>query len=218
MPRSTFLADLQELENAMLKMGSLVEEAIARAVESLVRQDNELARSVIQGDDRIDALQLEIEDRCLRLIALQQPLARDLRFIGTALKIVTDLERIADHAADIAQVVLRLSGQPYIKPLIDIPRMAELARSMLRDSLTAYVQEDVDLAYSLADRDSQVDSLYNQVFRELLVFMMEDPRTIPQATRLLMVAQYLERVADHVTNLGECLIYMVTGERKDLNE
>lgn len=218
MPRSTFLADLQELENAMLKMGSLVEEAIARAIDSLVRQDNELARSVIQGDDRIDALQLEIEDRCLRLIALQQPLARDLRFIGTALKIVTDLERIADHAADIAQVALRLSGEPYIKPLIDIPRMAELARGMLRDSLTAYVQEDVDLAYSLADRDSQVDSLYNQVFRELLVFMMEDPRTIPQATRLLMVAQYLERVADHVTNLGECLIYMVTGERKDLNE
>ncbi|HCC33868.1 MAG TPA: phosphate transport system regulatory protein PhoU, partial [Clostridiales bacterium] len=203
MPRSTFLADLQELENAMLKMGSLVEEAIARAIDSLVRQDNELARSVIQGDDRIDALQLEIEDRCLRLIALQQPLARDLRFIGTALKIVTDLERIADHAADIAQVALRLSGEPYIKPLIDIPRMAELARGMLRDSLTAYVQEDVDLAYSMADRDSQVDSLYNQVFRELLVFMMEDPRTIPQATRLLMVAQYLERVADHVTNLGE---------------
>lgn len=218
MPRSTFLADLQELENAMLKMGSLVEEAIARAIDSLVRQDNELARSVIQGDDRIDALQLEIEDRCLRLIALQQPLARDLRFIGTALKIVTDLERIADHAADIAQVALRLSGEPYIKPLIDIPRMAELARGMLRDSLTAYVQEDVDLAYSMADRDSQVDSLYNQVFRELLVFMMEDPRTIPQATRLLMVAQYLERVADHVTNLGESLIYMVTGERKDLNE
>jgi len=217
-PRSTFLADLQELENAMLKMGSLVEEAIARAIDSLVRQDNELARSVIQGDDRIDALQLEIEDRCLRLIALQQPLARDLRFIGTALKIVTDLERIADHAADIAQVALRLSGEPYIKPLIDIPRMAELARGMLRDSLTAYVQEDVDLAYSMADRDSQVDSLYNQVFRELLVFMMEDPRTIPQATRLLMVAQYLERVADHVTNLGESLIYMVTGERKDLNE
>jgi phosphate transport system protein len=217
-PRSTFLADLQELENSILKMGSLVEEAIARAVESLVRQDNELARSVIQGDDRIDALQLDIEDRCLGLIALQQPLARDLRFIGTALKIVTDLERIADHASDIAQVVLRLSGEPFIKPLIDIPRMAELARAMLRDSLTAYVQEDIDLAYSLADRDSQVDSLYNQVFRELLVFMMEDPRTIPQATRLLMVAQYLERVADHVTNLGECLIYMVTGERKDLNE
>lgn len=218
MPRSTFLADLQELENSILKMGSLVEEAIARAVDSLVRQNTELARAVIEGDDRIDALQLDIEDRCLRLIALQQPLARDLRFIGTALKIVTDLERIADHAADIAQVALRLSGEPYIKPLIDIPRMAELSRSMLRDSLTAYVQEDVDLACSLADRDSQVDSLYNQVFRELLVFMMEDPSTIPQATRLLMVAQYLERVADHVTNLGECLIYMVTGERKDLNE
>ncbi|MEW6524225.1 MAG: phosphate signaling complex protein PhoU [Bacillota bacterium] len=217
MSRSAFHVELQELQNAILKMGALVENAIAGAVQALVKQDNRAAQAVINGDDGIDQMQLEIEGRSLRLLALQQPLAKDLRFIGTALKIVTDLERIGDHAVDIARIALRLAGEAYIKPLIDIPRMAELARGMLRDSLTAYVHEDLELAQGLADADHTVDSLYHQVFRELLVFMMEDPRTIRQATHLLFVAQHLERVADHATNLGEWLIYMVTGQRKDLN-
>jgi phosphate transport system protein len=215
--RASFHSQLKELELAILRMGSLVEQAIGRAVEALVKQEAELAQLVVDGDDVIDQMQLDIENRSLNLLALQQPLARDLRFIGTALKTVTDLERIADHAVDIARIAIGLSGQAYIKPLIDIPRMAELARGMLRDSLTAYVHEDLGLAQSLAQSDHQVDHLYNQVFRELLVYMMEDPRTIRQATYLLFVAQHLERIADHATNLGEWFIYSLTGQRPDLN-
>ncbi|MDQ7793555.1 MAG: phosphate signaling complex protein PhoU [bacterium] len=217
MVRSAFLKELQELENVVLELGSRVEEAIGQASRSLVTQDPGLAREVIAGDDCLDALQLEIENRCLNLLALQQPLSRDLRFIGTALKVAIDLERIGDHAADIAQVAIRLSGEDYIKPLIDIPRMADLARGMLRDSLTAYVRQDTRLALSLAQADTLMDSLYNQVFRELLTYMTSDPATIPQATRLLLVAQHLERVADHVTNIGEGVIYMVDGQRTSLN-
>jgi len=217
MGRSTFQTELHELQSAILKMGALVENAIAGAIEALTKQDIEIAQGVVDGDDAIDEVQLDIEARSLRLLALQQPLARDLRFIGTALKIVTDLERIGDHAVDIARIALRLACEDYIKPLIDIPRMADLARGMLRDSLTAYVHQDLELAQGLAEADHTVDSLYQQVFRELLVYMMEDPRTIRQATQLLFVAQHLERVADHATNLGEGLIYMATGQRKDLN-
>jgi phosphate transport system protein len=217
MGRSAFHTELHELQNAILKMGAMVEGAIAKAIEALTKQDTEVAQTVVDGDDAIDAVQLDIEAKSLRLLALQQPLARDLRFIGTALKIVTDLERIGDHAVDIARIALRLAKEDYIKPLIDIPRMADLARGMLRDSLTAYVHQDLELAQGLAEADHTVDSLYQQVFRELLVFMMEDPKTIRQATQLLFVAQHLERVADHATNLGEGLIYMATGQRKDLN-
>jgi len=217
MGRSTFHTELHELQNAILKMGAMVEGAVAKAIEALTKQDVEVAQLVVDEDDAIDEVQLDIEGKSLRLLALQQPLARDLRFIGTAMKIVTDLERIGDHAVDIARIAMRLAKEDYIKPLIDIPRMADLARGMLRDSLTAYVHQDVELAQGLAEADHTVDSLYQQVFRELLVFMMEDPRTIKQATQLLFVAQHLERVADHATNLGEGLIYMATGQRKDLN-
>lgn len=218
MSRESFHGELHQLQQDLLRMGTLVEETIYKAVNSLKDRDVALAREVVAGDDLIDRMETDIEQRCLQLIALQQPLAGDLRAIGTALKIITDLERMADHAVDIAKVTLRLEGQPLIKPLVDIPRMAEIARSMLRDSLKAYVNRDVDLAMEMIKRDHEVDHLYNQIFRELLTFMIEDPKTITQATYLIFVAQFLERIGDHATNLGEWILYMVTGERRDLND
>jgi phosphate transport system protein len=176
-----------------------------------------LAQKVVDGDDAIDDLMLEIEDCCISLLALQQPMARDLRVITTAIKIITDLERMADLAVDIAKVTLRISGQTLLKPLIDVPRMMEITQKMTRISLDAYVQEEPEMVLCLIDYDHEVDDLYNQVFRELLVFMMEDPHTIKQAAQLLFVARYLERIADHATNVGESVYYMVKGERKELN-
>lgn len=215
--RNSFHGELEELQAEILKMGGIVEEAIDRAVHSLSNQDVALARQVIDDDDVVDDLEIAIEKRCLNILALQQPVAGDLRVVGTALKIVTDLERMADHASDIAKVTVRLEGQPLIKPLIDIPRMAELAQRMTREALTSYVRRDQELARRMIQLDDSVDHLYGQIFRELLVYMMEDPRTIRQATYLLFVAQYLERVADHATNLGEWVIFMVTGDRVELN-
>lgn len=218
MTRQSYKEEVESLRNDLLKMAHLVEKSIIKSVESLANKDIEMARKIIDDDDIIDDMEHDIEKRCLRLLALQQPMASDLRAIGTALKIITDLERIADHASDIAKVTIRLDGQPLIKPLIDIPRMAHIAESMIHDVLTAFVEGDVELAEEVSKRDDDVDNLYAQIFRELLLIMMEDPRTITQATYLLFVAQYLERVADHVTNLSEWVIYMVTGERKELNE
>lgn len=215
--RKSFHLELEELQQDLLRMGSLVEKAIAEAVRSLAERDLELAEKVVAGDDLIDTMELDIENRCLRLLALQQPMASDLRVIGTALKIVTDLERMADHASDIAKVTIRLQGQPLIKPLVDVPRMATIAREMTRQSLDAFVQRDVNMALAMIESDHEVDHLYSQIFRELLTYMMEDPRTIQQATYLLFVGMYLERIADHATNLGEWIIYMVTGEKKELN-
>ncbi|MBS3976811.1 MAG: phosphate signaling complex protein PhoU [Syntrophomonadaceae bacterium] len=216
--RSGFDQSLKVLQQDILRMGSLVETAIAQAVEALAKQDVELAQKVIDGDAQIDELEDQIEALCLKLIATQQPMAKDLRRISAGFKIITDLERMADYAEDIAKVAKKIANQPLIKPLIDIPRMALLAQKMVKESLDAYVQEDVDLACRMAKDDDQVDSLHNQVFRELLVYMMEDPRTITQATYLLFVSRYLERIADHATNIGEDVIYLVTGERKELND
>ncbi|MDN5346441.1 MAG: phosphate transport system protein [Clostridia bacterium] len=218
--RQTFHNSLEELQQQILRMGSMVEQTIARAVESLARLNAEMAQAVIDGDKIIDDMELKIEQECLRLLATQQPMARDLRKIVAGFKIITDLERMADYASDIAQITLRIvaTGQPLIKPLIDIPRMAELAQEMVKQSLDAYVRGDVELAYNIAKADDQVDMLHNQIFRELLVYMMEDPKTISQATYLLFVSRYLERIADHATNIGEEAIYLVTGERKELND
>ncbi len=215
--RSSFHQELEELQQDILRMGTLVEERIGQSVRSLESGDMQTAQEIVDGDDDVDAMQVDIETRCLEIIALQQPMASDLRIVGTAIKIVGDLERIGDHAVDIAKVTLRIAGEPLMKPLIDIPRMADLAQRMTRDALRAYVRRDPDAAHELLRTDDQVDHLYSQVLRELLVYMMEDPRTIHQATHLLFVAQHLERVADHATNLGEAVIYMVSGERKDLN-
>lgn len=215
--RHQFHQELARLKTDILKMADLVESALQRAVEALANQDTALAQAVIAGDDDIDALEHDIEDRCLQLLALQQPMAVDLRFIGTGLKMITDLERMGDHAVNIAKSTLRLAGRPYLKPLIDIPRMAAEAREMLREAIAAFVEGDIELARKAAERDHRLDQLYGQIFRELLTFMMEDPRTIEQATQLLVVAGRLERVGDHITNLAEWTVYMVTGERQELN-
>lgn len=218
MARKSYLEQLADLKEDVLKMGTMVEEAIYNAVKSLKERDEELAQKVVDGDDAIDEYLVQIEDCCVKLLALQQPMARDLRVISTAMKIITDLERMADLAVDIARVTLRLSGQPLIKPLIDIPRMMEITQRMTRISLDAYVQEDPEQVICLSDYDHEVDALYNQIFRELLTFMIEDPHTIKQAAQLLFVARYLERIADHATNVGESVYYMVKGERKELND
>ncbi|MFO7171722.1 MAG: phosphate signaling complex protein PhoU [Bacillota bacterium] len=216
--RRGFQEQLADLQHEILRMGTLVEETIDRAVRSLRDLDADLARQVMAEDDRIDQLMLEIERQCLELIALQQPLAGDLRVIGTALKIITDLERMADHAHNIARTTLRLQGEQLVKPLVDIPRMAELVMAMTRDALQAYVKRDTGLAAALDERDNEVDNLYRRVFDELEELMKKDPGTIRQGLQLLLVARDLERVADHVTNLGEWVIYMVTGERRVMND
>jgi phosphate transport system protein len=211
--RQSYEKELATLRQEILRMGGLVGQAIEDAVQSLARQDEQLAKKVIAGDDVIDQLEVDIEDRCMVLIARQQPMARDLRMIGTGLKITTDLERMGDHAFDIAKVTVKLANQPLIKPLVDIPRMARMAQKMLADSLDAYTKLDITLAEKVCLADNEVDDLYQQVFRELLTYMMEDPRTIGQATQLIFVGRYLERIADHATNIAEWVIYLETGQR-----
>ncbi|WP_378955320.1 phosphate signaling complex protein PhoU [Pelosinus sp. sgz500959] len=211
--RQSYNHELESLRQEILKMGTQVEEAIGQAVMSLTKQDLEMAKVVMAGDDDIDHMESDIEDKCMLLIARQQPLARDLRIIGTGLKITTDLERVGDHAFDIAKITLSIAKQPLIKPLVDIPRMSEMAQKMLKDSLLAYINLDITLAEQVCVDDDAVDDLYHQTVRELLTYMMEDPTTIKQATQLLFVARYLERVADHATNIGEWVIYLVTGQR-----
>jgi phosphate transport system protein len=205
--------ELEGLRSDILAMGKLVAKAIEEAVRSLGEQNTELARKVMAGDDEIDNIQVEIEDKCMSLIARQQPLARDLRIVGTGLKITTDLERMGDHAFDIASITGHIAGQTLIKPLVDIPRMALMTQNMLKDSLEAYTNLDIGLAERVCQADDEVDNLYQQVFRELLTYMMENPRTIGQATQLIFVTRYLERIADHTTNIAEWVIYLVTGQR-----
>jgi phosphate transport system protein len=176
-----------------------------------------MADAIIAADNTIDALHLDLEDRCLRLMATQQPMAKDLRTIAAVWLMTIDLERMGDHAEDIARATKRMADEPLLKPLVDIPRMADVVQQMLRDGLDAFVRRDTALAQRMAARDDDVDHLYAQVFRELLTYMIEDPRSIQRATHLLMVAQALERMGDHVTNIAERVIYMVTGTLKELN-
>lgn len=218
MLRQSFRSELDQLDQELIRMGALVEEQIRRAVRSLTGRDVVLAEQVVSEDDRVDAMEMDIERRCLTLLALQQPLAGDLRIVSTILKIITDLERMADHAVDIAKVTLRLGGEVLVKPLIDIPEMARLSSSMVRLALNAYIHRSLDEALTMIRLDDDVDHLYSRIFDDLQNLMQERPETIPQATHLLFVANYIERVADHATNLGEWVIYMVTGERKDLND
>ena len=213
MIRQSFDQELESLRQDLVHMGQIVQDAIKNAVDALARRDKALAQQVMDGDDLIDSMQVEIEDRCISLIARQQPVATDLRILGTGLKITTDLERIGDHAFDIAKIVLLIGDEPLIKPLVDIPRMAVMAQSMLEDSLQAYLKLDIQLAEKVCRDDDLVDQLYHQVFRELLTYMLEDPKKINQATQLIFVARYLERIADHSTNVAEWVIYLVTGER-----
>jgi phosphate transport system protein len=215
--RSEFQKSLDDLQQEILKMGGLVEENIPRAVESLARQDQEMAQRVFDVEEEIDKLEMVIEETCLRLIATQQPMAKDLRKIASAFKIITDLERMGDYAVDIAKITIRIGSEPLIKPLIDLPQMARMVQKMVKGSLDAYVAEDMELAKKMGKADDDVDALHKQIFRELLVLMMENPRTINQATRLLFVSRSLERIADHATNISESVIYLVSGKRIDLN-
>jgi len=210
--------ELTGLKESLTKMANLVEEAIDMSIKSLVEQDLDLAAKVIENDDIIDKMELD-EEQCLQMIALRHPIAKNLRIIGCGYKTVSDLERVADHAVSIAKASQYLSSKPMVKPLIDIPRMAEIAQNMLKDSLNAYFSGDVELAREVWARDKTVDDLDNQIFRELLTFMMEDPRTISRAIYLVFVSNNIERIADQATNLAERVVYIVNGKRiKDYSE
>jgi phosphate transport system protein len=215
--RKHFLEELENLKKSILAMGDMAINSVNIAVLSLVQRDEKKAREVINGDDKLDEMEMKIEKDCISLIALQQPIAEDLRIIAAGLKIITDLERIGDRAVDIAEIVLEMADRPHVKPLIDIPRMSELAQEMIKDSLIAFAANDVKLAESLGKRDDLVDALNDQVRRELMEIIIEDPRKLADATRLMFVASYLERIADHSTNIGERVIYMVEGRRVKIN-
>jgi phosphate transport system protein len=190
-------------------MGGLVEDQIRRVMTALIERDGDLAQEVIDRDAQVNAYDIEVDEKCVELLALHQPTAGDLRFITTAMKIVTDLERIGDQAVNIAQRALELNREPQLKPYIDLPRMAEKAQRMVKESLDAFVTRDTELARRVCAEDAEVDALKEQIFRELLTFMMEDARTIPRAIRLILISRFLERVADHATNIAEMVIYMV---------
>lgn len=216
--RNAYARELDELHELILKMGCFVEQSIAESVKALAEQDINLAREVIDGDLIIDRLELEIENKCLRLIALQQPMAIDLRRIATGLKIITDLERMADHAEDIAKTTIWMKDETLFTRLVNIPRMSEIAQEMVRDSLDAYVHKDEELARRMCERDDEMDGIYSRLFDELLDIMENNQGLVKQATYLLNVGQFLERIADHATNIGEWVIYMVTGDRMELND
>src|ERR1700730_3797648 len=203
--------ELRDLRADLVKMGGLVERQIADAVDSLVNRDSSQAREIISRDVEVNRMDVQIDDHCIRLLALHQPAASDLRFITTGLKITTDLERIGDNAVNICERVLELSAEPQLKPYLDLPRMAAAAQSMLKDSLDAFLRDDAVLAEEVIARDDEVDQLNYQMYRELLSYMAEDPHTIGRATRLLFISKYLERIADHATNIAEMVVFMVKG-------
>jgi phosphate transport system protein len=217
MPRQTFDRDLQRLQDDLLVLGSLVETAIMDSMDSLKRQDLEAAQQVVDGDRVINEKRYAIESTALILMATQQPMAVDLRLLASFLEISTELERMGDYAKGIAKIALLIGKQPLVKPLIDLPRMAEKASSMLHRALDAFVQRDVEQARRIPDEDADMDALYNQIYRELLTFIMADPSVIDQATHLLFVAHNLERTADRVTNICERIIFTVTGKMLELD-
>ncbi|HSR31577.1 MAG TPA: phosphate signaling complex protein PhoU [Anaerolineae bacterium] len=217
MVRQVFHEQIRELLEDLLEMGQMVADSIDRSIQSLAEQNEDLAHQVIDFDDEINATQHDIDEKCLVLIATQQPMAGDLRAILAVSNIAAELERIGDYTEGIARLALKLAGKPLLKPLIDIPRMAKEGRRMLLTSLEAFAHQDIETAAQIGKADDVVDGLYDQVYRELLVFMMEDPRTITQATYLLWVAHNLERIADRTTNIAERVIFMDSGRIVDLN-
>ncbi|MBA7531800.1 Phosphate-specific transport system accessory protein PhoU [subsurface metagenome] len=207
-----FDQELNDLKENLLKMASLAEEAIAKSIKALVERDSNLAQEIIDRDSEINFLEIEINNQCLKLLALKQPMAIDLRFITSAMKIISHLERIADQAVNISQRTLELIKQPLLKPLIDIPRMAELAQEMVRTSIDSLVNKDSLLAKRIGGRDNLVDDLNDQIFRELLTYMIEDPRTIKRAIELILVGRHLERIADLATNISEEVVFILNGK------
>lgn len=207
-----FDKDIEELKDLILRMGALVENAMTLAIRALIDRDTPLAEKVIANDSAVDRMELEIDEHTVELIAKMQPTAVDLRFVATAMKITPELERIADLAVDVAERAIELNREPILKPLIDIPRQATIAQEMVRQSLDAFVLHDAALARKVIARDDEVDSLTEQSFRELLTYMLEDPRNISRAIRLTFIGKYFERVADHATNICEMVVYLVEGK------
>jgi phosphate transport system protein len=203
--------DLKKLREDILYMGGLVEDQIQKAIKSLVERDSALAELIIERDHEVNRLDVDIDELCIRMLALHQPAGRDLRFITTGLKITTDLERVGDMAVNIAEAARRYASHPPVKKLIDIPRMATTAQRMLRDALDSYVRGDMQLAQHVLDEDDELDSLKTQVFRELLTYMLQDPTTIEPALDLILISRHLERIGDHATNVAEDVIFMVSG-------
>ena len=216
MPRESFNRHLRELQDDVLVLGSMVGKAIERSMEALKKRDLEVGRQVIADDKIINQKRFDIEEKCIELIVTQQPMASDLRIIVAVLNIIVDLERIGDHAEGNAKIAVMIGDEPPLKPLVDLPRMAQKTEEMLRRSLDAFVGHDAEAARKISDEDDEVDHLYDQVFRELLTFMAEDSKTITRATRLIWVAHNLERSADRVTNICERVIYVVTGKMTEM--
>ncbi|NLB73945.1 MAG: phosphate signaling complex protein PhoU [Firmicutes bacterium] len=216
-PRRRFEQELAELDEMILRMGAISEDMLSRMIQALRERDLELAEHTIRMDDQVDALNFEIETICIRLIATQQPQARDLRRIIAALKIAGDVERIADYAVDICLVARELADKPLFKPLEDIPRMQEVVKRMLHETLEAFVTRDLELVYKMIADDEEVDTLYENLYVELKDFMKQDPSLVDQAVPLILITRYLERIADHVTNIGERVFYVETGELKELH-
>ncbi|MDP2727617.1 MAG: phosphate signaling complex protein PhoU [Dehalococcoidia bacterium] len=217
MTRELFNQQLHELFEDLLAMGGMVEKAIGKAIQALAKRDVRLAQEVIDEDAAIDEARWKLEEECLRILATQQPMATDLRTVGAIMSIVSDIERMGDHAEGIGRLVLRIADQPLLKPLIDIPRMAKKCQEDLLLVLQAFIDHDVELARRICAEDDEVDALYKQVFSELLIIMMGDPRTVDRATYLIWVAHNLERIHDRITNIGERVVFMVTGRVEQLN-
>lgn len=209
---TVFDDELQHIKEKLLKLGSLVEDSIKSSIQSLVERDSELARKIIDRDRMVNALDVEIDEESIRVIALRQPMAGDLRFITTAMKITTDLERMGDLAVNIAERALELNEEPILKPYIDIPRMKDIAQGMTRDALDAFVRKDKKLAMEVILRDDEVDDLKHDVLQELAFLMAQDPSTVSRAMKISFIAQYLERIADHATNIAEMVIYLIEGK------
>lgn len=207
-----FEEELENLKEKILQMGSLAEIMIQKSVKALADRNEEMAMEIFELEKQIDKMCIDIDDRCLKLLALHQPMAKDLRFIVAGIKINSDLERIGDQAVNIAQRTLSLLKHPQLKPLIDIPHMSNIASEMLKTSLDAFVGQDEELARSVLSNDDVVDGLRDQIFRELLTYMMAGPSTIPIALDLILVSRHLERIADHSTNIAEDVIYIIKGE------
>ena len=218
MPREGFERQLHELQDGVLVMGSMVEKAIARSIEALKTHDLELARKIIEGDKKINQKRFDIEEDCIALLAMQQPMASDLRTIIAVLSLVTDLERMGDYAEGVAEITLMIGDTPLFKPLIDIPRMAETGIEMLRESLKSFVERDAIKAREIAKKDDEIDDLYGQVFRECISYMLENPKVITIATRLIWAAHKLERIGDRVTNICERVVFMITGKMEEIGD
>lgn len=216
MTREAYVHELHGLRDDIVAMSSMIDKALARSVEALRQQDLRLAEDIIRADQEINRVRWDIEERALLLIATQAPMARDLRLISAIIHIATELERMGDHAAGNAKIVIETGNEPLLKPLVDIPRMSDIARSMLSDSISAFINDDADAARAIVDRDDDVDALYNQIYRELLTFMMADPTTINRATHLLWAAHNFERIADRVTNICERVVFAATGQLDEL--